>query len=275
MKMKRLAALVAALLVSTCMAASVSAANFTPSVVGKDAPTVTTVVTKDGKEAAAIIYDKDGNEVGSVSVGNLVVTPVSKATDASSPEAAARLAEAYQQVQAAKTLTDLAPEVGTVLMQMPGNVSADNMVVRDLFDVSVDEDTQALLDAGNSVTVTMQANIAEGKTLVVLQYVNGVWTVIDPAYVVINADGTVSITLATAGTLAFATESDDSGSSADGVAYLFPSDSDSGISYTVSTSTEPAQGENAQWPYLLGAGAAVLVAAGAASALLMKKDKDN
>lgn len=272
MKMKRLAALIAAMLVSTCMAASVSAADFTPSVVGKDAPTVSTVVTQDGKEAAAIVYDKDGNEVGSVAVGSLVVTPVSKATEAASPEAAARLAEAYKQVQAAKTLTDLAPEVGTVLMQLPGNVSADKMVVRDLFDVSVDADTQALLDAGNTVTVTMQANIAEGKPLVVLQFVDGVWTVIDPAYVVINADGTVFITLASVGTLAFATESDTTNASADGVAYLFPSDNDGGISYTVSTSAESAQKDNAQWPYLLGAGAAVLVAAGAASALLMKKD---
>ena len=139
MKIKRLTALMAALLVSACMAASVSAADFTPSVVGKDAPSVVTVTTSDGSSAAAIIRDANGKEIGSVALGNLVVTPVSKASEASSPEAAARLQEAYKQVQAAKTLTDLAPEIGTILMQMPGDLSADKLVVRDLFDVSVDE----------------------------------------------------------------------------------------------------------------------------------------
>lgn len=275
MKIKRLTALMAALLVSACMAASVSAADFTPSVVGKDAPSVVTVTTSDGSSAAAIIRDANGKEIGSVALGNLVVTPVSKASEASSPEAAARLQEAYKQVQAAKTLTDLAPEIGTILMQMPGDLSADKLVVRDLFDVSVDEETQALLDAGNSITVSMEANIAEGRALVVLQFVDDTWTVIDPENVVINADGTVSITLDTAGTLAFATENDAEDASADGVGYLFPSDSEGGSNgYTVSTTaSEPAAQENAQWPYLLGAGAAVLVAAGAASALLMKKDR--
>lgn len=269
--MKKVAAILAAMLVSAFATGTVFAAEFTPSVEGKDAPTVSVQTDEQGNEYVAVVKDAEGNVVQGVTADKLIVTPVSKKDEASA-DISTRLNEAYEQVQAATTLTDLTPEVGAVLMQMPTQVTVEEMVVRDLFDVSFDAETENYLAEGNQVTLNFEVAVAEGKPLIVMQYVNGEWKVIDPSKVIINADGTVSVTLDTAGTIAFATQKDAVEENADGVAYLFPSDDSGNAAYTVSTQAS-AQKENAfQWPYLVAAGAAVLVAAGAASALLMKKD---
>ena len=272
--MKKFAAILAAILVSSCMVVSVSAADFTPSVEGKDAPTVTVQADEQGNEYVAVVYDADGNVVQGVSTGGLVVTPVSKMDEASA-DVSVRLNEAYEQIKNAATLTDLTPEVETVLAQMPIEVAAENMVVRDLFDVSFDAETEDLLAEGNRVTLTFEVAIEEGKPMIVLQYVDGVWKVIDPSFVIINADGTVTVTLSSAGTVAFATQKDTTAGGENAVAYLFQNNGQNDVRYTVSASETSASSSNSssQLPYLIGAGAAVIVAATAASALLIKKDK--
>lgn len=271
--MKKFAAILAAMLVSAFATGTVFAAEFTPSVEGKDAPTVTVQVDENGNEYVAVVYDGDGNVVQGVTADNLIITPVSQ-KDAASLEISTRLNEAYEQVKNATTLTDLTPEVGAVLMQMPTQVAVEDLVVRDLFDVSFDAETENLLAEANRVTLTFKVTVSEGKPLIVLQYVDGVWKVIDPARVIINADGTVSVTLDTAGTIAFATLKDAVTDSEDAVAYLFQSDDQNNAMYTVSTQNTAASSDTAsQLPYLIGVGAAVVVAAGAASALLLRKDK--
>ena len=111
--------------------------------------------------------------------------------------------------------------------------------------------------------------------MIVLQYVDGVWKVIDPSFVIINADGTVTVTLSSAGTVAFATQKDTTAGGENAVAYLFQNNGQNDVRYTVSASETSASSSNSssQLPYLIGAGAAVIVAATAASALLIKKDK--
>lgn len=272
--MKKFAAIFAAMLISAFATGTVLAADFTPSVEGKDAPTVNVQVDESGNEYVAVIHDADGNQMQNVTADKLIVTPVSQKDKASSPDISARLNEAYEQVQAATTLTDLTPEVGAVLMQMPTQVAVEDLVIRDLFDISMHPSEEAELQAGKLVTLTFTVNIAEGKPLIVMQYVNGVWKVIDPSNVVINGDGTVTVTLSSTGTIAFATQKDAATDSEDAVAYLFQSDDQNNAVYAVSTQNTAASSDTAsQLPYLIGVGAAVVVAAGAASALLLRKDK--
>lgn len=100
--MKKLATMATAILAAACMAVSVSAADFTPSVTGKEAPDVVPVQTQDGQEAVALIKGADGKEIKGVTMDKLLITPVAKADEAPA-DVAQQLNAAYDQIKAAAT----------------------------------------------------------------------------------------------------------------------------------------------------------------------------
>ena len=270
--MKKLTAILAAMLTACCLTISVSAAEFTPSVQGKEAPDVETVQTESGEEAVALIYDESGAEVQGVTDTQLTITPVAQADEAPA-EVADALQAAYEQVQAAGTLTDLVPEIEAVVNEIEG-LEVENLVVRDLFDVSVDEETKALLDSGNSITITFQLGIgADDHVFCLHNYEGDQWELIDQERTVNNGNGTVTVTFDSLSPVAFVVENTDNAVPA-GASAASGQEETSG-SAEASEGTVPAEETGVQngvspmaW---IGLGAAVVIAGGAVVLLKVKK----
>ncbi len=175
---------------------AVVADNFVPSISYKPAPEI---VLKD--PANGIIGTVDGN------VGNdqhdytvyencLVVTPISEATTSTEiPDAAeALLLRAYQELSAQNLkLSTLSEELNTLVAAKLGSgKNADNLVVKDLFDVSVlcDNLENALAPEGNTLDITFRIGVEADEEVFIMTYKNNKWAPIEK--VVNNGDGTVT-----------------------------------------------------------------------------------
>ena len=152
--MKKFAMFLSVLLIAVTLAAPVSAAvNFNPSVEQKPAPTVDTVTDANGNEVSAIIRDQDGNEVHGVASGDITVTPVS-ALDQAAADISEMLSNAYEQIQQANTIADLVPTIGDFLQTIGSAAQVADLVVRDVFDVSLTGTAaEYLAQEGNNITL--------------------------------------------------------------------------------------------------------------------------
>lgn len=220
--MKKFASLLMAALLLVAMALPASAAvNFVDSVEQKPAPSVETVTDASGNQVSAIIQDASGNEVHGVTADQMSITPVSGAANAPA-EIREQLEAAYEQIQNAASVADLVPDVdmASLLSAMGSSSSVEDLVVRDVFDVSVSsEAAEFLAQEGNAITIRFQLNIAPSSTLLVLHnYEGSNWEVIDDDKVVINNDGSVDVTFDSLSPVAFVvdqTETDTSASTDD------------------------------------------------------------
>lgn len=220
--MKKFASLLMAALLMVAMALPASAAvNFVDSVEQKPAPSVETVTDASGNEVSAIIQDASGNEVHGVTADQMSITPVSDLASAPT-EIREQLEAAYEQIQNAASVADLVPDVdvASILQTMGSSSSVEDLVVRDVFDVSVSgEAAEFLAQEGNAITIRFQLNIAPSSTLLVLHnYEGSNWEVIDDDKVVINNDGSVDVTFDSLSPVAFVvdqTETDTSASTDD------------------------------------------------------------
>lgn len=220
--MKKFASLLMAALLLVAMALPASAAvNFVDSVEQKPAPTVETITDASGNEVSAIIQDANGNEVHGVTADQMSITPVSGAANAPA-EIREQLEAAYEQIQNAASVANLVPDVdvASILQTMGSSSSVEDLVVRDVFDVSVSgEAAEFLAQEGNAITIRFQLNIAPSSTLLVLHnYEGSNWEVIDDDKVVINNDGSVDVTFDSLSPVAFVvdqTETDTSASTDD------------------------------------------------------------
>lgn len=220
--MKKFASLLMAALLMVAMALPASAAvNFVDSVEQKPAPSVETVTDASGNQVSAIIQDASGNEVHGVTADQMSITPVSGAANAPA-EIREQLEAAYEQIQNAASVADLVPDVdvASLLSAMGSSSSVEDLVVRDVFDVSVSgEAAEFLAQEGNTITFRFQLNIAPSSTLLVLHnYEGSNWEVIDDDKVVINNDGSVDVTFDSLSPVAFVvdkTETDTSASTDD------------------------------------------------------------
>ena len=81
------------------------------------------------------------------------------------------------------------------------------MVVRDLFDVTIDQETEKLLKNGNSVQLTFKLDVkATDKVVCLYQDNEGKWKAIDKSRVKNNKDGTVTVNITESGPIAFVVE---------------------------------------------------------------------
>ena len=232
--MKKLAVFLSVLLVAVTLAVPASAVTFTDSVEQKPAPTVEPMIDANGNEVAAVIRDENGNEVAGVDATQITVTPVSDLTNAPE-EVRVMLENAYEQIQQADTVADLVPDVdlGQVLQAMGSIAQVADLVVRDVFDVSVSgAAAEYLAQEGNNITFRFGLNLAPTATLIFLHnYEGSNWEVIDNDRVVINADGSVDVTFDSLSPVAFVvdqTETDTSASTDDD-APTSPQTGDSGL----------------------------------------------
>ncbi|MFR6278724.1 MAG: hypothetical protein ACLULM_07675, partial [Acutalibacter sp.] len=203
--MKKFAMFLSVLLIAVTLAAPVSAAvNFNPSVEQKPAPTVDTVTDANGNEVSAIIRDQDGNEVHGVASGDITVTPVS-ALDQAAADIREMLTNAYEQIQQANTIADLVPTIGDFLQTIGSTAQVADLVVRDVFDVSLTGTAaEYLAQEGNNITLRFDLGLAPSATLIVLHnYEGSNWEIIPDDRVVQNADGTVDVTFDSLSPIAF------------------------------------------------------------------------
>jgi hypothetical protein len=176
--MKKLTSLVTLVLVLAMLTVSASAADFTPSVESKSAPTLVSAV------------DANNNSV------NLTITSIPEATGEISDELAAAKKEL-----AAADLTTLVPN----LSKVAPNAKASDLVVRDLFDIST-SDGSALTGA---VTITIQTTLTGSEKVIVLhQKAAGDWEALEDAK--LASDGKLTFTVSSLSPFALVIDSSSS-----------------------------------------------------------------
>ena len=176
--MKRIFSLIVAMALCVSLLASFAFADdFVPSIGDKDHPEIVPV---EGDVIGQIIGD-DNQVISDVDSGCLVVTPVSEANTSTEISEEAR-----------DTLLDVYEQLSNGSMELPydSSVNPDDMVIRDLFDLSfLCEEHPEMLEAGNTLKITFDLGVAAGDTVVAMVYVNGQWV---PVELINNGDGTVT-----------------------------------------------------------------------------------
>lgn len=191
--MKKVIAILTALVLVFCMGTTAFAAEFTPSVVEKEAPTVVETET----DVAGNIVDKDNNVVEKIASDRLIVTPVAKVDNSTEipAESKANLKKAYEQLSKADVkLSDLISELDADVKAAIGNdATVDNLVIRDLFDASfVDADGKLrVIDAEHRLVVKFDIGVAKDQAVFAMKYnEEGKWESIYAIHN--NGDGTVT-----------------------------------------------------------------------------------
>ena len=259
--MKKLALFLSVLLIAVTLAAPASAAvNFTPSVEQKPAPTVDPITDSNGNQVSAIIRDQNGEEVHGVSIdsGELIVTPISQASQAAQA-ISEMLTNAYEQIQQADTIADLVPTIGDFLQTIGSASQVADLVVRDVFDVSLTGTAaEYLAQEGNSITLRFDVGVAPSATLIVLHnYEGSNWEIIPDDRVVQNADGTVDVTFDSLSPIAFVVDS---------------TETDTSASTDANAPTSPQTGDSSL-PPVAGAGLIALGCVALASAAVVWKKR--
>ena len=259
--MKKLALFLSVLLIAVTLAAPASAAvNFTPSVEQKPAPSVDPITDSNGNEVSAIIRDQNGEEVHGVSIdsGELIVTPISQASQAAQA-ISEMLTNAYEQIQQADTIADLVPTIGEFLQTIGSASQVADLVVRDVFDVSLTGTAaEYLAQEGNNITLRFDVGVAPSATLIVLHnYEGSNWEIIPDDRVVQNADGTVDVTFDSLSPIAFVVDS---------------TETDTSASTDADAPTSPQTGDSSL-PPVAGAGLIALGCVALASAAVVWKKR--
>lgn len=193
-KMKKLTVLLLAMIFAATGVFPVFAANFTKSVEQKPAPSIVTVKTSDGKDAAAIIYDKDGNEIGYLTMDDIIVTPVSNRQNAAE-DIKNSLEDTYNEIKNAKSLSELVSGLETQLKKITDKVKATDLVVSDLFDVKLPTDIEEKLRAGEiTLKIRFDVGVKKDELLMVMVKCDDKWELIAQENVQNNGDGTVDVT---------------------------------------------------------------------------------
>ena len=259
--MKKFAMFLSVLLIAVTLAAPASAAvNFTPSVEQKPAPTVDPITDSNGNQVSAIIRDQNGEEVHGVSIdsGELIVTPISQASQAAQA-ISEMLTNAYEQIQQANTIADLVPTIGDFLQTIGSAAQVADLVVRDVFDVSLTGTAaEYLAQEGNNITLRFDLGLAPSATLIVLHnYEGSNWEIIPDDRVVQNADGTVDVTFDSLSPIAFVVDS---------------TETDTSASTDANAPTSPQTGDSSL-PPVAGAGLIALGCVALASAAVVWKKR--
>lgn len=199
---KRLALIIAVVMMAVM--ALPMAAGFTPSATMKPAPVV--VPNENGN--AAEIVDGEGNTVGEVTGPELIVTPYIEKDKALYPEIKDRLEDAFNDIAAVDSLKELAPDLDAAVKEYAPELSADTVIVGDLFDVTIiGEKGEIIAQDGVYAKVRFKLTYDAADLVSVLQLVGDKWVVVPNSRITRNNDNTVDILLEDLGVLAFLVDS--------------------------------------------------------------------
>ena len=218
--MKKLISLLLVLAVCAAVACPVFAAedDFVPSITYKPMPELTGEQADDGCVNIGYAYDEngdilfgvhitadgdiyvDGIHEGSVEDGHecLIITPLAEAeTSMEIPaESKERLLWVYEQIteQGMDFFANCEGLDGAIVAALGEGATVNDLVVKDLFDVSVlcDELEEYLEPSGTTICLDFDLGIAPGTFVSVVAYKSGKWHMIED--VEVEADGSVTCT---------------------------------------------------------------------------------
>lgn len=178
--------------------------DFVPSVTQKDAP----LILLDGEEIGRI-EDENGeillilneDDIHTLSIANLA-----EYGEAGLDEEIASLKNAYNQIRAAKSVADFAPDAVQALKEIAPDLTPDDLVVRDLFEPTLGAEAREYLQGDDhALILTFDMKLKTDDVLLALaNYEDDQWKIL-PA--TINDDGTVSVRIDTLCPIAFVVES--------------------------------------------------------------------
>ncbi len=174
--------LIALVLLMAMLAVDVSAA-VTPSVENKGAPSIeenTIVVDGQEKSVAIIVYDDEGEIADGIEVPNIQVTPYAD-KETAGETVQQEMGAAYASIADAESLEEAAPVLEKVVEKLlelaeeagvasQEELKVENLVVRDLFHVSLDEEAQRQAANGETVGLTFDLGISEDEVVIVMRY---------------------------------------------------------------------------------------------------------
>jgi hypothetical protein len=198
--MKKLASVLAAILIAAAMSVTAFAeesTGFVSSIEQQPAPTVdsSTTVTINGEEIDVDNLDDSGLR--------LVITPLAKADDAPNDEITDMLETAYQDI--AKDIEFSSDEEQAEFQAAQDDAASrgKTLVASNIFDISVLDDSNLLVDV-DGIHITLEVSNADDLVLV-MHKADGGWEVIDFTN---NGDGTISFVLSSLSPMAFFVEAD-------------------------------------------------------------------
>ena len=187
--MKRFFAIITAVMMcAALLVPAMAAQEFTPSVTNKPAPEIVPVQGEDGKIHIGKIIDGNGEVIGYVDEGCLIITPVSEVDSSVDIPEASRI-----------ILKDVYAKLLDGSMTIPyekhnANLDASKMVIRDLFDATfVCTECPAMLEPeGVVLELIFDLNVEPGVDVYTMTYKNDQW---DPIVSTVNnGDSTVTTT---------------------------------------------------------------------------------
>lgn len=202
---KKLSSLLLAGILALSMSVPALAAEFTPSVESKAAPEVVAQTDSSGNECAAIIYDADGKELIGVPTGDLIVTPVSSTNETASAETKKALDDAYEQLKSVSSLAELSSDLESIIKEVSADLTLDDLVVRDLFDVTVTGTyAEYLSQDGSSISVRFKLSADAESLAAVLHNVEGTtWETVSNDRITRNTDYTADVVFYSLSPVAF------------------------------------------------------------------------
>lgn len=195
--MKKTITSICAVLTAAMLVVPVSAAKYTPSVTQKGAPTAA-AFTPSVQQKGAPTVEQTGVQV-------TALVDLSKA----SKEVQETVEEAYKVIAEAESLEEAVPTLADVLKEMDTDLTAEDLVVRDLFYLELEKELEETLEKEKEVAVTFEVEGMEADDfLMVMVFVDGEWVIVDAENVEMGEEEEVTVTFEAVGPIAFITEKD-------------------------------------------------------------------
>lgn len=190
--------------------------NFTPSITGKLAPEVVTDKVEGQEIVGYIVNDNGEDAIGIPAGGWMVTTALSESEYTPDVVAYEHLQWAYNNIDQADCVGSLANAGAEGTLEAAINaalegtgLTCDDMTVSDMFRISLFGEylTKLTENESASLEATFDKNAKAGDTVKAL-YADGLngWNLIDDEDVVVNADGTVKLSIKNPGVVVFLVE---------------------------------------------------------------------
>lgn len=195
--MKKTITSICAVLTAAMLVVPVSAAKYTPSVTQKGAPTAA-AFTPSVQQKGAPTVEQTGVRV-------TALVDLSKA----SKEVQETVEEAYKVIAEAESLEEAVPTLADVLKEMDTDLTAEDLVVRDLFYLELEKELEETLEKEKEVAISFEVEGMEADDfLMVMVFVDGEWVIVDAENVEMGEEEEVTVTFEAVGPIAFITEKD-------------------------------------------------------------------
>ena len=193
--MKKTITSICAVLTAAMLVVPVSAAKYTPSVTQKGAPTAA-AFTPSVQQKGAPTVEQTGVRV-------TALVDLSKAPK----EVQETVEEAYKVIAEAESLEEAVPTLADVLKEMDTDLTAEDLVVRDLFYLELEKELEETLEKEKEVAITFEVEgMEKDDFLMVMVFVDGEWVIVDAENVEFSEDEEVTVTFEAVGPIAFVTE---------------------------------------------------------------------